>query len=152
MGTEFGQKWEWNCQESIHWHLLENHFHIKLKKFVREMNHFYLKTPALWEIDFDQKGFSWIDHDNHDYSIISYLRRGITQTIACVHNFTPTEFPEYIIRLSSVKSATEIFNTDDYKYAGGCRTNPHIHILEDKSGFVVKMPPLATMIFAIEFT
>ncbi|MBS0585765.1 MAG: 1,4-alpha-glucan branching protein GlgB [Verrucomicrobia bacterium] len=147
MGVEIGQRNEWWSAEELHWHHLEDHMHIKWKKFVRDVNHFYLKHPSLWQIDFHRKGFAWIDNRDDTNSVISFFRRGVEEELICVHNFTPTHYAEYIIKLEGLKEITELFNSDEEKYGGCGNTNRSIRILEDGSGFVIKMPPLATMIF-----
>lgn len=149
MGTELAQREEWDPKKEMHWHLLNEEKHSMMQKFVREVNHFYLDHPALWEIDFDKKGFEWIDYKDYNHSVISYLRRGINQELVCVHNYTKSEFDEYIIRLPDVTFIEEVFNSDDVKYGGAGRVNKSIKILEDGSGFSIQMPSLATMFFAV---
>ena len=151
MGYELAEFREWDCKGSLDWNLLLHPERRKWKRFVREMNHFYLAHPALWEIDFDHKGFAWIDYKDYNHSVISYIRQGISSKLVCVHNYTPTWFDEYIIRLHNVKSVREVLNSDDERYGGSGRVNSKIHILDDKSGFCVKMPALATMFFEVVF-
>lgn len=151
MGTEIGQREEWDVLGEIHWHLLGNDNHAKWRRFVRDANHFYLHTPPLWQIDFDPKGFAWIDRNDYDHSVISYLRKGVQSEVVCVHNFTPTCFDEYFIRQSNLVTIKEVFNSDDLAYSGTGRTNPTVRITDDKSGFIIRMPPLATMIFEVTF-
>lgn len=149
MGCELAQKCEWNLEDGVHWHLLEDPSHRQLYRFVRDANHFLLDHPALWQIDFHQKGFEWIDYNDYNHSVISYLRRGIDETLACVHNFTKSEFDEYIIRLPNVLTVKEVLNSDEICYGGAGRVNRSAKILPDRSGFVVQMPSLATMIFSV---
>lgn len=151
MGVEIAQRSEWNCKDGLDWGVLENHMHIKMKKYIHDVNHLYLKSKALWQIDFDQKGFEWIDHNDYDHSVISYLRKGVDQIFVCIHNYTAAQFNEYFVRLRNVKEIRELLNSDDTKYGGSGMTNPYISICEDKSGFVIKMPQLATMIFEVVF-
>ncbi len=151
MGCELAQKGEWNQKEEVHWHLLQEAVHSQWSSYVCDVNHFYLKHRALWEIDFDKKGFDWIDYKDYNHAVISYLRRGVEETLVCVHNYTKSEFDEYIIRLPNVESIKEIFNSDEVKYGGAGNVNPSIEILKDGSGFQIKMPPLATMFFAVGF-
>ncbi len=147
MGIEIGQENEWWSAEELHWYHLEDHMHIKWKRFVRDVNHFYLKHPSLWQIDFHHKGFQWIDNRDEENSVISFFRRGVEEELICVHNFTPNYIPEYVIKLKNLKEIHEVFNSDEEKYGGSGHVNRTIRILPDNSGFVVKMPPLATMIF-----
>ena len=151
MGTELGQKREWDCKGEIHWHLLTDHMHIKMKKFIRAINHFYLSHPALWEIDFDQKGFDWIDHNDYNHSVISFVRNGVQEKLVCVHNYTRATFEKYTIRLPKVARVKELINSDDEQFGGSGMTNTSISVLDDKSGFDIRMPPLACMIFEVTF-
>jgi len=75
MGGEFGQWPEWQHDHSLEWHVLEHPQHRDLQKWVRDLNHLYRTEPALFELDFDSKGFEWIDYHDADSSVVSYLRR-----------------------------------------------------------------------------
>lgn len=143
MGGELGQWEEWNCKGEIAWHLLQHTRHQELKKCIQALNHFYHAHPALWEGDFDPKSFEWIDFQDAKNSVISYLRG----KLVCVHNFTPTYFSEYFVRLKSVKEAREIFNTDREEFGGSGKINSKIAIQAE--GFSIKLAPLGTMIFEI---
>ena len=149
MGIELGQREEWSLVDGVHWHLLKDGDHTQLNNFIRDANHFYLGHPALWQIDFDKKGFEWIDYKDYNHSVISYLRRGIEETLVCVHNYTKSEFDEYIIRLKGIVSIEEVFNSDEIKYGGSGRVNRSVKILPDESGFQIQMPSLATMFFSV---
>ncbi|HBI02641.1 MAG TPA: 1,4-alpha-glucan branching enzyme, partial [Paenibacillaceae bacterium] len=70
MGGEFGQFIEWKDTDSLDWFLLDYDMHRKLHAYVKELNHFYRQQPALWELDQASSGFSWIDADNQDQSIL----------------------------------------------------------------------------------
>ena len=149
MGCEIAQRAEWCVKGQIHWHLLDHLSHSQLFNFVKDANHFYLNHPALWQIDFDKKGFEWIDYNDYDHSVISYLRRGIEETLVCVHNFTKSEFDEYIIKLPHVKEIKEVFNSDEVRYGGSGRVNTQVEILPDGQGFSMRMPSLATVFFSV---
>lgn len=151
MGYELAEWREWNCKGSLDWDLLSDPNRRKWKRFVREMNHFYLQNPSLWQIDFDHKGFAWIDYKDYNHSVISYIRQGISSRLVCVHNYTKSAFDEYIIRLPNVKSVKEVLNSDDERYGGSGRLNREIYVTHDKSGFCIKMPALATMFFEVWF-
>ena len=151
MGYELAEWREWNCKGSLDWDLLGDPNRRKWKRFVREMNHFYLGHPALWEIDFDHKGFAWIEYKDYNHTVISYIRQGIRSKLVCVHSYSKACFDEYVIRLHKVKSVREVLNSDDERYGGSGRVNREIHVLEGLSGFCIKMPALATMFFEVVF-
>jgi 1,4-alpha-glucan branching enzyme len=151
MGYELAEWREWNCKGRLDWDLLSDPNRRKWKRFVREMNHFYLQNPSLWQIDFDHKGFAWIDYKDYNHSVISYIRQGISSKLVCVHNYTKSAFDEYIIRLPNVSSVKEVLNSDDERYGGSGRVNREIYVTHDRSGFCIKMPALATMFFEVWF-
>jgi 1,4-alpha-glucan branching enzyme len=149
MGAELGQWHEWNCKEEIAWNLLQYDRHQQLQHSIRDLNHFYQQHSALWERDFDPSGFEWIDFHDANNSVISYLRKGSNQTVACVHNFTPNFIPNYFVRLAHVKSVKEAMNTDREEWGGSGKINPTIE--KNPEGFFIQLAPLATMIFEVSF-
>jgi 1,4-alpha-glucan branching enzyme len=156
MGGELGQWNEWNCKEEIHWHLLQFPIHHSIQTLVKDINHFYLNSPALWERDFDYTGFEWVDFSDVDNGVICYRRKASQETeLLCVHHFTPNFHPHYFIHLRQVKSIREVFNSDEEKYAGSGKKNENIEIVRnDKNeaeGVHLQLAPLATMIFEIRF-
>lgn len=155
MGAEIGQWQEWNCKEELPWGLLAFDRHAMLQKFFKEINHFYHQHSALWEYDFDHRGFEWTDFSDRQNSVISYLRKGAKQYLFCVHNFTPNFVPQYFIRLANVASIQEVFNTDRGEYWGSGKINRHVEVISDphgkKVGVHLQLAPLATMIFEVQF-
>jgi 1,4-alpha-glucan branching enzyme len=157
MGGELAQWNEWNSQVSIDWYLLQYPFHQGMQTLVKEINHFYLDHPELWEKDFDWGGYEWIDFSDANHSVISYLRkagpRGSGKSLACVHNFTPETTNQYLIKLSRLKSVREVFNSDAARYGGSNQLNSEVRIerSETTPGFTITIAPLATMIFEVEF-
>ncbi len=156
MGGEFGQFSEWWVKEEIHWHLLQYPSHSGLQRMVKEINHFYINHPPLWERDFDFGGFEWVDFSDVDNCVISYRRKGGTDyELFCAHNFTPAYHPQYFFRLPGIKSIKEIFNSDEEQYGGSGKRNDEIAILRDEegnsTGVNLQLPPLATSIFEIKY-
>ena len=149
MGGELGQWEEWNCKEEIDWHLLQHERHRQLQEVVRALNHYYLETPPLWEKDFDENGFSWIDFNDTSNCVLSYLRKGERGQVICVHNFTPHYHADYFIQLPHLKFVKETMNTDREEWGGSGKINPQITPTQD--GFYIQLAPLATMIFEVEF-
>ncbi|HSX03492.1 MAG TPA: 1,4-alpha-glucan branching protein GlgB [Rhabdochlamydiaceae bacterium] len=149
MGGEFGIWDEWNAADSLPWHLSQYDEHAKLKRCIKELNHFYLKNPALWEWDFEPRSFEWIDFSDSKNSVISYLRKSDKQIFICIHNFTPTYFEKYKIFLQHIVHLKERFNTDREEYGGSGKINEQVEI--EASGFQLKLAPLATLIFEVEF-
>jgi 1,4-alpha-glucan branching enzyme len=123
---------------------------------VKDLNHFYLKEPALWADDFSYHGFEWIDFRDEKNSVISYLRKGQGQTLLCVHNFTPTFHHDYVIHARGVRHLEEIFNSDDTNFGGSGKTHLPAKILHDNHqspyALQLSLAPLATMIYRIHYT
>ena len=76
MGGEFGQYNEWDFKGSLDWNLLEFEPHHNLQTFFKALNTFYKETPALFEKQFSHEGFEWINYDDHENCVISYIRKG----------------------------------------------------------------------------
>lgn len=153
MGGEIGQWNEWNSKSEIEWLLLQFNTHRSLQTMVKDLNHFYIENPSLWEKDCDHTGFEWVDFADKQNCIISYLRKSSSRYLLCIHHFTPQYFPEYVLHLQNVKSITEVFNTDAEKY-GGSGKHSHPIILSDHGyhyGIKFSVAPLATQIFEVTF-
>jgi 1,4-alpha-glucan branching enzyme len=149
MGAEIGQWEEWNALGQLPWDLLQFDRHAALHLFFKEMNFFYRDHPALWERDFDPEGFSWVDCSDQTNSVVSYLRKGRRQVLLVVHNFTPAYFESYDIPLRRVHTLKELFNTDRIEYFGSGKVALSVQI--DAAKVSVCLPPLATLIFEVEF-
>lgn len=121
MGGEFGQWWEWNHDESIHWHLLQYESHKGLQRYVKDLNRLYQSEPALYEVDFDFHGFEWLDFRDSEGSIISFVRRGKNPDdfLLFVYNFTPVARMGYRIGVPRGGLYKEVLNSDSDIYWGG---------------------------------
>ena len=95
MGTDIGQRDEWNWNSALQWDLLQFDVHRKLQLFVQELNRFYHSQPALYQVDFHYSGFEWVDFHDVEHSTISFIRRGEdpAEFLLFVANFTPVAAP-----------------------------------------------------------
>jgi 1,4-alpha-glucan branching enzyme len=119
MGNEIAQSSEWNHDQSLDWHLLQYPEHAGVQALLRDLNHLYTRTPALYEIDFSDEGFEWIDWGDRDNSILSWLRRDRHGThIVCITNLTPVVRQNYRVGLPDEGSYGVTLNTDDTRYGG----------------------------------
>ncbi|MBM3776782.1 MAG: 1,4-alpha-glucan branching protein GlgB [Acidimicrobiia bacterium] len=121
MGGEIGQWREWNQDESLDWHLLEDERHRGLQQWVRDLNHVYRREPALHQVDFDGSGFAWIDCQDHENSVVSLLRRAANPddfAVALV-NFTPVPRDAYRVGVPGAGWYEEVLNSDAAIYGGG---------------------------------
>jgi len=129
MGGEFGQYSEWYCKVSLDWHLLEQGpFHQGVHRFVRDLNHLYRTTPALWEIDFSYEGFRWIDFKDVDNSIIAFARLGKNQNdaVICLLNFTPQVLHDYPLGVPGPGRYQQIFCSDAAEFGGSGVSNQEV--------------------------
>jgi len=154
MGAELGQWNEWSADSQIEWELLQFPIHDGLHQMVKELNHFYLNEPALWQQDFHHEGFEWVDLHDRQNSVVAYLRKGYDRILLCVHNCTPTYHENYYLHHQNVRSLREVFTSDDARFGGSDKHNPHPEIVHNEHGHAVgvrlHLAPLATMIFEIE--
>ena len=120
MGGEFGQWKEWGHDESLEWHGLQYTTHNGLRKWVKDLNHFYRTEPALYELDFSINGFEWIDFHDWEGSVISFIRKGkhTNEMILVVCNFNP--IPRYNYRVGVPRGGfwKEVLNSDSELYGG----------------------------------
>lgn len=124
MGGEFGQFIEWDEYKELDWHLLDYEMHHKLRKFVIDLNKLYKTEECLYAIDNSYDGFQWIEHENHNESIIAFERIDeYGDKIIAVFNFTPVERVDYPIGVSEEGTYKTILNSDHQRYGG---TTPRI--------------------------
>ena len=152
MGNEIAQDREWNHDQSLDWHLLEIRVHRGVQALVRDLNHLYTATPALHEIDFDSRGFEWIDWNDRDSSVLSWMRRDSHGGfVVCVTNLTPVVRENFKLGVPEGGNYRTLLNTDDKEY-GGSGVGPHVvtatHEGQHGRPFSIELtlPPLATLI------
>ena len=106
MGQDFGQYHEWDEKVSLDWYLADEPLHKDLQKYYSDLLHVYQKYPALWQLDSDWNGFQWINANDGDRSIFSFIRRDETgkKNLLFVINFTPVARDDY--RVGVPKSGT----------------------------------------------
>ncbi|MGB5948347.1 MAG: 1,4-alpha-glucan branching protein GlgB [Parvibaculum sp.] len=120
MGGEFAQVREWNHDESLDWDLLEDEMHAGVQTLVRDLNHLYRNARALHERDCEAEGFSWIDCNDAEASVVSYIRRAAdpADLMVIVCNFTPVVRRGYVIGAPRRGTYREVLNTDGRCYGG----------------------------------
>ncbi|MGE3704364.1 MAG: 1,4-alpha-glucan branching protein GlgB [Vicinamibacterales bacterium] len=121
MGAEFGQWREWHHDRSLDWHLLDDPAHAGLRRFVQALNWHYRAEPALHECDFTPDGFRWIDCNDNEHSIISFVRyaRGERDAVVMLFNFTPVPRYGYRIGVPDAGAYAELLNSDAAVFGGG---------------------------------
>jgi 1,4-alpha-glucan branching enzyme len=120
MGSEFGQRREWAHEEPLEWWVLQYPEHVGLQRWVADLNHVYRVEPALFEVDFDQAGFEWVDCHDAQASVISFLRkpRNGRGPILVVCNLTPMPRTNYLVGVPSGGYWKELLNSDAPLYGG----------------------------------
>jgi 1,4-alpha-glucan branching enzyme len=120
MGGEFGQWNEWNHESSLDWHLLDFPPHKGIQDWVRDLNHFYRKQPAMHQLDFSENGFEWADFHDAENSVITFIRKG-TRTgdiVLIVCNFTPVPRNNYVVGVPVGGRWSEMLNSNAESYGG----------------------------------
>nr|WP_275580719.1 1,4-alpha-glucan branching protein GlgB [Aquibacillus albus] len=125
MGTEFAQFDEWKDLEDLDWELFDFDSHVQTSNYVKQLHQFYKDSPALWELDHKQDGFEWIDANNYEQSIISFIRnsRSSTDQLVIVCNFTPVVYHQYKVGVPKAGTYKEIFSSDAKHFGGSGQTN-----------------------------
>jgi 1,4-alpha-glucan branching enzyme len=125
MGGEFGQFIEWRIDDSLDWHLLGYEMHEKLHNYVKALNRFYLDNCALWQVERSWDGFKWIEADDSERSVISFIRRGKNkgEMVIAVLNFSINDYKNFYIGVPDEGTYLEVFNSDDEIYGGMGRLN-----------------------------
>jgi len=120
MGGEFAQYAEWNFEQSLDWHLLENPRHKKLQKMVSDLNALYKSEPAMHLFDEKREGFQWIDDGDYQHNCISFLRKSDDhdESVIVICNFSDATRSAYRIGVPSKGTYQEIFNSQSSYYEG----------------------------------
>ena len=154
MGCEFAQEREWNHDQSLDWHLLQQAEHAGVQRLVRDLNHFYREAPALHQVDFEGRGFEWIDHHDAQRSILSFVRHGREgeAPVLVVSNFTPTVHHGLRLGVPRAGRWRECINTDSMHYGGsnvgtpiGEAASTEVPSHGRPQSIVINLPPLATV-------
>jgi 1,4-alpha-glucan branching enzyme len=158
MGDEFGQWSEWNHDTSLDWNLLETPLHAALKRWVRDLNTMYRGQPALYQRDFENAGFSWVDCTDSQRSVVSFLRRGRNPAdqLLVVCNFTPVVRENYRVGVPQEGFWKELLNSDAPLYGGsgqgnygGLEATP-LPIHGQSFSLNMTLPPLGVLVFRRE--
>ena len=151
MGNEIAQDREWDHDQSLDWHLLNDAGHRGVQALLRDLNHVYTATPALHEIDFDGRGFEWIDWNDRDSSVLSWLRRDLHGGfVVSVTSLTPLVREKFKLGVPEGGNYRTLLNTDD-KHYGGSGVGPQVVTATNEGqhgrpfSIELTLPPLATL-------
>ncbi len=155
MGGEFGQTSEWNFEQSLDWHLTQYDGHAGIQETIKELNKIYKTNPALYEKQFSEDGFQWIDYGDNKNCVLTYIRKGNDpkNDLFIALNLTPTPRENYRIGLpKKTGQVKEVFNSDHQKY-GGSGMSSSLSKLEKtpwhghERSVEITLPPLSIVIF-----
>ena len=118
MGGEFAQYSEWSEARSLDWHLLQYADHQEMQAYVKELNHLYTEEPAFWAEDFDPNGFQWIECDDAESSIVSFVRRSREKELVFLCNFTPVVHRGFSLGVPQEGVYHERLNSDAARFGG----------------------------------
>ena len=152
MGAELGQESEWAESRELDWWLLDHSEHLGIHRSVKDMNARYRESTALWSLDSDPSGFSWIDANDASGNVFSFLRYGSDgSVVACVSNFAAVPHEGYRLGLPHEGSWSEILNTDAESYGGSGVGNLGGVVAGNEpwhgkpASAALRLPPLATV-------
>jgi 1,4-alpha-glucan branching enzyme len=153
MGGEFAQGREWNHDASLDWHQLQDDRHAGVQRLVRDLNHLYRSSPALYTQDFGPAGFEWVAHDEARRSLLAFVRHGRGgEQMLVVCNFAPVVHHALRCGVPAVGRWVERLNTDSRHYGGSdvgtplgeCTSEP-VPSHGQAHSVVLNLPPLATV-------
>ncbi|UJS28743.1 1,4-alpha-glucan branching protein GlgB [Macrococcoides canis] len=154
MGSEIGMYAEWKDKEQVDWFLLKYPYHQGLQDFVRDMNKLYLKEKPLFELDYETHGFKWIDADDSQQNIASYMRTDRKgNTLIIVLNFSPNVYYNFTVAVDQPGKYKEYFNSDKKNYGGSNQTvskylfSESLEVNGFKHAIKGKIPPFGFVIY-----
>ena len=155
MGQEFGQDHEWNEAKELDWNLLSDDLHSSMKYYVSKLLEIYNKYPCLHEIDNDWAGFEWINADDKENSVYSYMRKASNgkNNLLVVLNMTPMERKDYVVGVPKKKKYKLILNSDEKCFGGtGAKMPGEISAKAVEAdgkpySLTMDLPPYGAMIF-----
>jgi len=154
MGDEIGQGNEWNHEASVEWHLLQFPLHLGVLRWVADLNAAYRASPALHQLDFDPRGFQWVDCNDAIHSTLTWLRLATGEDrVLVVCNFTPIPRLDYQVGVPRSGYWRELLNSDAVEYGGsgvgnlgGARSTGQPWHGESDS-LRIRLPPLSCLFF-----
>ena len=160
MGCEFGQFVEWREWEELQWNVIEEFdIHRKTKEYFKALNKFYLENSSLWSLDYEEEGFRWIDADNSEESVLSFIRIGKNkkEKLIFICNFTPEVYYDFKVGVPELGEYVEVFNSDSLEFGGAGNIMGDSILKATEESFKdfdysisVKVPPLGTLVLKVK--
>jgi len=153
MGCEFGQGSEWNSSSVLDWFVLQYPLHKGIKTLVKDLNSLCDRLAPLYYFDFEWNGFEWIDSNDAEQSVLTYIRKKKDDFLVIALNFTPVPRLNYRVGVPSGGKYQEIFNSDSAFYGGSNLGNGGMDIVAEEKEWMgrpfslsLTIPPLAGII------
>ena len=120
MGQDFAQTAEWSEERELDWYLLQNQNNQKVHRWMKALLHLYRKNPCMYELDSSWDGFEWMNADDNEHSVFSFVRKSKDgkNNLLFVINFTPMEWADYRIRVPKKKAYKRILDSNDAEFFG----------------------------------
>ena len=161
MGGEIAQTLEWNHDQSLDWHLLDFDKHKGQQKLISDLNHFYKNNSAMYESDYQQHGFEWLDHSDGANSVVSFVRYNLDKSrfVICIANFTPIPRDFYRLPVEKAGQYQVVLNTDSkYYWGSNFEMGDKMGVFESEAypwqgkehSIVLNLPPLSTVYIEIK--
>lgn len=155
MGQDFAQLQEWSEARELDWYLLGEEWHRNVQEFTKDLLHLYKKNKAMYECDDSWEGFEWINADDADRSIYSFVRHSKDgkKNLLFVCNMTPMARPDYRVGVPKKKQYKLTINSDELKYGGSGKERPQVYKAEKSEcdgrpySFAYDLPPYGVAIF-----
>lgn len=155
MGQDFAQLQEWSEARELDWYLLGEEWHKNVQEFTKDLLHLYKKNKAMYECDDSWEGFEWINADDADRSIYSFVRHSKDgkKNLLFVCNMTPMARPDYRVGVPKKKQYKLTINSDELKYGGSGKERPQVYKAEKSEcdgrpySFAYDLPPYGVAIF-----
>ena len=155
MGQDFAQLQEWSEARELDWFLLAEDWHRQLQEFTKDLLHLYKKNKAMYELDCSPEGCEWVNADDAERSIYSFIRHSKDgkKNLLFVCNFTPMERTEYRVGVPRRKQYKLILDSDEKKYGGEGKVRPEIYKSVKKEcdgrpfSFAYDLPPYGVAVF-----
>ena len=153
MGTEIPQFIEWDEKRELDWFLLDYPLHKQTHDYVRNLNEYYQKTPALWQQDGGWDGFEWHVVNDASHNVFAFSRKAINgQEVLVVSNFSGENWNQYWIGFNSERSYKVGLNSDDEKFGGQGIQHTQLKTIEQQCGefpytFQIDIPAFSTIYF-----
>lgn len=156
MGGEFGQRGEWQFEESLNWEEAQAEAHQGIFKTIQDLNKLYTSEKSLYLSNYNYQSFDWLELNDHENSVLSFLRISESETLVCVLNLTPQPRDNYRIGAPASGVFQILFNGDDQKYWGSgypvktkVKSDP-IAWHGRENSLVLDLPPLAAVVYKIK--